>query len=63
MVRFSCLFASINKYGVVSGESVGVKNFSTDALRCALATFRNAMSALLAHGSVAPLTQMPQVVK
>ena len=35
MVRFLYEFACIDTNGIVSGKSVGVQNFSTDALRCA----------------------------
>jgi hypothetical protein len=34
-VRLPYVFACINMNGIVSGKSVGVQNFSTDALRCA----------------------------
>lgn len=35
MVRFLYVFACIDTNGIVTGKSVGVQNFSTDALRCA----------------------------
>jgi hypothetical protein len=35
MVRFLYVFSCIDTSGIVSGKSVGVQNFSTDALRCA----------------------------
>jgi hypothetical protein len=34
MVRFLYAFACIDTNEIVSGKSVGVQNFSTDALRC-----------------------------
>ena len=51
MVRFLMRFfsCSIDTYEVVSGESIGVQNFSTDALRCAPTAVRNAKSALFAR--------------
>jgi hypothetical protein len=58
MVRFLYVFACIDTNGVFSGKSVGVQNFSTDALRCAPSASKAEMprGRLCAYESVAALT-------
>jgi hypothetical protein len=43
MVRFLYVFACIDTNGIISGKSVGVQNFSTDALRCAPSALKAGM--------------------
>ena len=49
MVCFSAFLQRIDTYGVNLGESIGVQNFSTDALRYAPAASWNVVLALLAR--------------
>ena len=49
MVRFLGVFTRIDIYGVVSGKSIGVQNFSTDALRCVPAASRNVIGVACAY--------------